>query len=227
MCRMSATLSPANLNEQVYEALRRRLLQRQFRPGEKLSLHELATELGVSRSPVHHALTRLVEDGLLTVKARRGYFVTPITSRSLTDAYDVRLALELQAADTVVGRAEDEELAELRRLCDETAATLDGTRLADPGAFDRTNAAFHEYIVDLAGNDLMSKVYRELPVNLLVQAIRSAHEEVGTDLDAEHRAIVAAYEAGDIDAAQSALRAHIASGKRVALVAANRAGGAL
>ena len=224
---VTATLTPANLNEQVYEALRRRLLQRDFRPGDKISLHELATELGVSRSPVHHALTRLVEDGLLTVKARRGYYVTPITSRTLTDAYDVRLALELQAADTVVGRAEEEELIELRRLCDATAATLDGTRLADPDAFDRTNAAFHEYIVDLAGNDLMSKVYRELPVNLLVQAIRSAHEEVGTDLDAEHRAIVAAYEAGDIDAAQAAIRAHIASGKRVALVAANRAGGAL
>src|SRR4249920_1831373 len=122
---VTATLTPANLNEQVYEALRRRLLQRDFRPGDKISLHELATELGVSRSPVHHALTRLVEDGLLTVKARRGYYVTPITSRTLTDAYDVRLALELQAADTVVGRAEEEELIELRRLCDATAATLD------------------------------------------------------------------------------------------------------
>jgi len=168
-----------------------------------------------------------VEDGLLTVKARRGYYVTPITSRSLTDAYDVRLALELQAAENVVGRTEEEELVELRRLCDVTASTLDGTRLADPDAFDRANADFHEYIVDLAGNTLMSKVYRELPVNLLVQAIRSAHEDVGTDLDAEHRAIVAAYEAGDLDAAQAALRAHISSGKRVAKVAANRAGGAL
>jgi len=224
---MSVTLAPANLNEQVYEALRRRLLQREFRPGEKLSLHELATELGVSRSPVHHALTRLVEDGLLTVKARRGYYVTPITTRTLTDAYDVRLALELQAAENVVGRTEEEELVELRRLCDATRDTLDGTSLADPDAFDRANAAFHEYIVDLAGNTLMSKVYRELPVNLLVQVIRSAHPEVGIDLDAEHRAIVTAYEAGDLEAAQAALRAHIASGKRVAMVAANRAGGSL
>ncbi|HJU48263.1 MAG TPA: GntR family transcriptional regulator [Gaiellaceae bacterium] len=224
---MTATLAPANLNEQVYEALRRRLLQREFKPGDKLSLHELASELGVSRSPVHHALTRLVEDGLLSVKARRGYYVTPITAGALTDAYDVRLALELQAAETVVGRAEEDELAELGRLCDETAKTLDGTRLADPDGFDRANSAFHAYIVDLAGNSLMSKVYRELPVNLLVQAIRSAHAEVGADLEGEHRAIVDAYVAGDLDAARAAIRAHIASGKRVALVAADRAGGAL
>ena len=224
---MTTALAPANLNEQVYEALRRRLLRRQFKPGDKLSLHELATELGVSRSPVHHALTRLVEDGLLTVKARRGYYVTPITAQSLTDAYDVRLALELQAAEAVVGRASRADLAELRRLCDAIAETLDGTNLADPDGFDRTNSAFHEYVVDLAGNGLMSKVYRELPVNLLVQAIRSAHADVGTDLDAEHRAIVEGFEAGDLQAAQTAIRAHIASGKRVALVAAARAGGAL
>ena len=50
-------------------------LQRELRPGEKVSLHELAMSLGVSRSPVHHALTRLVSEGLLTVKSRRGYFV--------------------------------------------------------------------------------------------------------------------------------------------------------
>ena len=64
------TLPRTNLNEQVYETLRRRVLRRDPGPGAKLSLHELATELGVSRSPVHHALTRLVSEGLLSVKAR-------------------------------------------------------------------------------------------------------------------------------------------------------------
>ena len=74
-------LPRTNLNEQVYETLRQRVLRRDPGPGAKLSLHELATELGVSRSPVHHALTRLVSEGLLSVKARRGYYVTPVTAR--------------------------------------------------------------------------------------------------------------------------------------------------
>ena len=73
-------LPRTNLNEQVYETLRQRVLRRDPGPGTKLSLHELASELGVSRSPVHHALTRLVAEGLLSVKARRGYYVTPVTS---------------------------------------------------------------------------------------------------------------------------------------------------
>ena len=70
------TAARTNLNDQVYETLKSRLVRRELGPGEKVSLHELAATLGVSRSPVHHALTRLVSEGLLTVKSRRGYFVT-------------------------------------------------------------------------------------------------------------------------------------------------------
>src|SRR6187431_3755003 len=111
---MATTASAVSLNEQVYEELRRRILGREHGPGAKLSLHELAAELGVSRSPVHHALTRLVSEGLLSVKARRGYFVTPVTSQALLEGYEVRLALELHAADVAVDTADDEQIAQLR-----------------------------------------------------------------------------------------------------------------
>ena len=87
---MATMLPRTNLNEQVYETLRQRVLRRDPGPGAKLSLHELATELGVSRSPVHHALTRLVSEGLLSVKARRGYYVTPVTPKTVINGYDVR-----------------------------------------------------------------------------------------------------------------------------------------
>ena len=105
---MAATAPRTNLNDQVYETLRDRILRRDPGPGTKLSLHELAAELGVSRSPVHHALTRLVSEGLLIVKARRGYYVTPVTSQALVEGYEVRLALELHAADVAVDTADDE-----------------------------------------------------------------------------------------------------------------------
>ena len=93
---MATMLPRTNLNEQVYETLRQRVLRRDPGPGAKLSLHELATELGVSRSPVHHALTRLVSEGLLSVKARRGYYVTPVTAKTL--GRRVRRAARARAA---------------------------------------------------------------------------------------------------------------------------------
>src|SRR5881409_2907395 len=121
---MSLTLTGPNLNERVYDELRQRILTRQEPSGAKLSLHSLADELGVSRSPVHHALTRLVSEGLLTVRPRRGYFVTPVTAHTLAEGYDVRLALELHAAEGTVGRLRPRDLQQLRSLLEATGDAI-------------------------------------------------------------------------------------------------------
>ncbi len=218
---MAITLPRTNLNEQVYETLRQRVLRRNPGPGAKLSLHELASELGVSRSPVHHALTRLVSEGLLSVKARRGYYVTPVTAETLVDGYDVRLALELYAAERTVGSATEEELARFRALMEASAAALSHEE------WDAANAAFHECQIDMVGNAMLSRFYRELSVNLMMQVIRGGHLEGGEYLAREHRAIVDAFDGADLGAAQAAIRTHIESGKRIALEAIEQAGGVL
>ena len=214
-------LPRTNLNEQVYDTLRQRVLRRDPGPGAKLSLHELATELGVSRSPVHHALTRLVSEGLLSVKARRGYYVTPVTAKTLVDGYDVRLALELHAAEATVGSVDGSKLDRFRALMVESEAAISQEE------WDAANAAFHEFQIDLAENEMLSHVYRELSVNLMMQVIRGGRLEGGEYLAREHRAIVDAFDAGDLPAAQQAIRTHIESGKGIALDAIDRSGGVL
>jgi DNA-binding GntR family transcriptional regulator len=218
---MATMLPRTNLNEQVYGTLRQRVLQRDPGPGVKLSLHELATELGVSRSPVHHALTRLVSEGLLSVKARRGYYVTPVTPATAGDGYDVRLALELHAAERTVGAVEPALLQRFRVLMEESEAAISQEE------WDTANAAFHEFQIDLTGNAMLSHVYRQLSVNLMMQVIRGGKLEGGEYLAREHRAIVEAFESGDLPAAQRAIRTHIESGKKIALDAIERAGGVL
>ena len=218
---MTTTAPRTNLNELVYGTLRDRILRRDPGPGSKLSLHELASELGVSRSPVHHALTRLVTEGLLTVKARRGYYVTPVSVRALNEGYDVRLALELHAAETAVGFVDVEELRRFRELSEATTTAVSSDE------WDTANAAFHEHQVDLAGNELLSRFYRELSVNLMMQVIRGGRLEAGSYLATEHGAIVDAFEAADLGAARAAIRAHISTGRRIALDAIEDAGGVL
>ena len=218
---MPAALTGVNLNEWVYEELRTRLLTRQEPAGGKLSLHALAGELGVSRSPVHHALTRLVSEGLLTVRPRRGYFVTPVTERAVAEGYDVRLALELLAAERSVRRVTLGELARFSELLDATDAAISHEE------WDAANAAFHEYQIDLAGNALLSRFYRELSVNLMMQVIRGGHVEGHANLVTEHRRIVETFAAGELGAAQRAIREHIETGRRIALDAIERAGGEL
>jgi len=218
---MSETLATANLNERVYDELRMRVLTRQEPAGSKLSLHVLAAELGVSRSPVHHALTRLVAEGLLTVRPRRGYFVAPVTARAVAEGYDVRLALELLAAERAVGSLGPAQLARFAELLERTNAAISHEE------WDTANAAFHEHQIDLAGNALLSRVYRELSVNLLMQVIRGGRVEGHEHLVTEHRHIVDAFAGGELDAAERAIREHIDTGRRIALDAIERAGGVL
>jgi len=218
---MVTTLVGTNLNEQVYDELRTRLLTRRHPPGAKLSLHQLAAELGVSRSPVHHALTRLVSEGLLSVRPRRGYYVSPVTARAAAEGYDVRLALELMAAERTVGHVSRKELERFDELFEATAAAISHDE------WDAANAAFHEHQVHMAGNALLSDVYRSLSVNLLMQVIRGGRVEGHADLVTEHRRIVDAFHARDLGAAEDAIRAHIETGRRIALEAIERAGGVL
>jgi DNA-binding GntR family transcriptional regulator len=218
---VSTILARTNLNDRVYDTLKRRLVRREVGPGEKVSLHELAAELGVSRSPVHHALTRLVSEGLLSVKSRRGYYVTPLTEVAVVEGYDVRLALELRAAESAVGHVPEAELRRFRELQEASADAVSHEE------WDAANAAFHEHQVDLAGNELLSRFYRELSVNLMMQVIRGGKLEGGAYLATEHAAIVVAYEAGSREDACNAIREHIETGRQIALDAIAAADGAL
>jgi DNA-binding GntR family transcriptional regulator len=218
---MAVALPGVNLNERVYDELRTRILTRQEPAGTKLSLHALAEELGVSRSPVHHALTRLVAEGLLTVRPRRGYYVTPVTARAVAEGYDVRLALELLAAERAVGRLELGQAAGFADLLDATEAAMSHEE------WDTANAAFHEFQIDLARNALLSRFYRELSVNLMMQVIRGGRVEGHANLVTEHRHIVDAFTSGDLAGAEAAIREHIETGRRIALDAIERAGGEL
>jgi DNA-binding GntR family transcriptional regulator len=218
---VTSTLTGANLNERVYDELRARLLTRQEPAGGKLSLHALATQLGVSRSPVHHALTRLVAEGLLTVRPRRGYYVTPVTAAAVDEGYDVRLALELLAAERGLERVDDEELERFTELLDATDAAISHEE------WDAANAAFHEFQIDLAGSELLSRFYRELSVNLMMQVIRGGQIEGHANLVTEHGRIVNAFRSGELAAAERAIREHVETGRRIALDAIERAGGVL
>lgn len=226
MSSPAATIERVDLNDQVYATLKDWLATRKLGPDEKLSLHELAFSFGVSRSPVQHALTRLVSEGLVSVEPRRGHFVTQLTPAIVLNAHGVRLALELHAAEETVGRLDREALAALRRLMEATLASVAGHRFADIRGFIAANQRFHELQVDLAGNALLSDLYRRLAVNLLMERILGDRDDAG-DVAEEHRKLVEGFEAGDLGQVQTAIRLHIETGRRLALEALEAAGGVL
>jgi DNA-binding GntR family transcriptional regulator len=219
------TIVHVDLNDRVYAAIKERLLTREFGGGRKISLQALADQLGVSRSPVHHALTRLTSEGLV-VNEPRGYVVRPVTAELMDDTHETRLALELHAAELTVGRLDDERLGGFARLADDTTRFVDGHRITDSRGYMLANQAFHEYQVDLAGNSIISQMYRRLCVHeLMERTIVMLGVSAAGGSTEEHTEIVAAYGAGDLERVRTALRANVATGKRIARLAIERAGG--
>lgn len=216
-----------DLNDQVYEVLKARLLSRELGPSGKLSLQVLAGELGVSRSPVHHALTRLVTEGFVAVNKRRGYFVRPLTERLMLETHDVRCALELFAAGQTVGRVDREKLEKLRRLMEETVRHVKDTVFVDKRGYMLANSAFHEYLVDLACNTALSATYRSLSIHQLMERVLAGPATAAGGSSEQHRRIVEAYESGDLEAARAAIVANIETGKRLVVEAMAEAGGIL
>jgi len=220
-------LKRADLNDQVYTSLKERLATRNLAPGEKLSLHELASAFGVSRSPVQHALTRLVSEGLVDVRPHKGHFVRPLTAAVVCEAHDVREALELHAAERTIGRLAPAQLAELRRLMERTLTMIEGRRLADRRGYIATNQAFHDYQVELAGNGLLLEAYRRLSVNALMERILTGQGDPASNVADEHVELVEAFEAADLARVSAAIRVHVETGKRLACEAIEQAGGFL
>ena len=165
-----------------------------------MSLHALAAELGVSRSPVHHALTRLVFERLVTVRPRHGLLrhTRHGEGRRRGLRRPARARAPRRRADG--GPPDDAALHAFEALLRDTAAAISHEQ------WDSANATFHEHQIDLAGNALLSRFYREFSVNLMMQVIRAGRVEGHANLVTEHGRIVGSFARGGRVAAEWAIR---------------------
>ena len=114
---MSAlTLTPRALYVEVAEQLRQRIFRRELEPGSWIDELKIAEEFGISRTPLREALKVLAAEGLVTMKVRRGAYVTEMSEKDLRDVYHLLSLLESDAAGVVAERATDAQLKTLQDL---------------------------------------------------------------------------------------------------------------
>src|SRR3954471_21178357 len=114
---MSAiSLAPRALYEEVAELLRQRIFRRELEPGSWIDEQALAAEYGISRTPLREALKVLAAEGLVTMKLRRGAYVTEVSERDLAEVYHLLALLESDAAMVVAQTASAAQIAELLAL---------------------------------------------------------------------------------------------------------------
>ncbi len=204
------TLTRQRTSDSVYDVLRRAILSRKFAPGQRLNVHTLAGELGVSLTPVKDALTRLEAEALIQIRPRSGTFVTAVSPDDVAEAFDIRCALECLAAEKALARATPVDVGELRALLSQIGAPVDGE--AGRLAHAARNIEFHKRIVALSGSRRLVQMYDSLDAHIQIARIHLGHADWKTRLEyerAEHLAIVDALARGDGGALVQSLRHHI------------------
>ena len=210
---MSAiTLAPRALYEEVAELLRQRIFRRELQPGAWIDELRLAQELGISRTPLREALKVLAAEGLVTMKVRRGAYVTEVSEKDLRDVYHLLALLESDAAAVVAGRARDADLAQLQALHDELEAAV-----ADRDRFFAVNERFHMALLELADNRWRLQVVADLRKVMKLNRHHSLLKQGRIEESlAEHRAIMEALRARDPEAARAAMGHHFENGLEAA-----------
>jgi DNA-binding GntR family transcriptional regulator len=212
-------LKPVPLYEEVAELLRQRIFKRiagDLEPGSWIDELKLAEEYGISRTPLREALKVLATEGLVTMKVRRGAYVTEVSEQDLSDVYHLMSLLESDAAGVVASVATDTQLNQLVNL-HEGLETVFSTQPLDTEQFFIINEQFHMKLLEIANNRWRDQMVADLRKvmklnrhNSLLKAGRIAESL------AEHRVIMKALNARDAKAAVKAMQAHFKNGLEAA-----------
>lgn len=157
------TARPA-LADQAYAAIRDAILDRRFVPGVTLVENELATMLGVSRTPVREALSRLQLEGFVSRDEATGSLrVVRLTLAQIRDLFGIRILLERQAARLAAERISDTEIADLEALVERDRAAL---RRGDVTELATINQEFHDVILVAGRNRMLFELLQRLRTRL-------------------------------------------------------------
>lgn len=204
----AAPLASQPLYEQVADQLRQRILARELEPGAWVDELRLCAELGISRTPMREALKVLAAEGLVTMKLRRGAYVTEMSERDVREAYQLLSLLESDAAAEVAIRATDAELAELGALHRALEEAL-----PERDAFFAANERFHLRVLEIDGNRWRLQIVGDLRRLMKLNRHHSLFREgrLAESLE-EHRAIVKALLSRDAQACRELVTTHFGNG---------------
>jgi DNA-binding GntR family transcriptional regulator len=201
-------------SEKAYRAVLDAVVSGAAPASSLISEGEVAAELGMSRTPVRTAFTRLAAEGLLVLHPKRGAVVTALDDAEARDLLDTRLMFETTAVGWLAARGRPGELEPRLR---ESLAEQERTWRDDALAFARADRALHEAVVAAAGNAVATGLFAQTGPQLLRLIHRVAAADAGTRrrLADEHARLAELVLAGDVDGYAGVLQAHVEGGHRV------------
>ncbi len=209
---LALSLAPRALYEEVAERLRQRIFRRELEPGIWIDELKIAEEYGISRTPLREALKVLAAEGLVTMKVRRGAYVTEVSEQDLRDVYHLLSLLESDAAGVVAAQASEAQLKELQTLHLQLEKAM-----AHTDKFFEINERFHMRLLEIANNrwrnQMVADLRKVMKLNRHNSLLKSGRIKESL---AEHRTIMAAIESKNAKAAAQRMREHFSNGLEAA-----------
>lgn len=191
----------------VVEQIREKIYRYELSPGDWIDEQRLGTELGVSRTPMREGLKLLAAEGLVTVKPRRGCYVTKLTDEDVDEIFELMARLEGWCAYEAARRLDAKALRTLEAL----HVTLETHAAAhDAGRYHEKNVEFHAEIQRLSGNRWLANVVAELRIVMRLARVQTLRYpgRFETSIE-EHRKLMAALRARSPERAEAAMRTHL------------------
>lgn len=206
-----APIAATALYQQVAERLRTRILAHEIPPGSWIDEQALAEQYGISRTPLREALKVLVSEGLVTLKPRRGCYVTEVTAQDMDEIFPILALLEGRCAFEATSKASAADLAALDQLQAHLEEAAARNNVED---FFEANQRFHRALQALAGNRWLVQIIEDMRKVLKLNRHQSLSREGRlTESLEEHRGIMQALHARDAAAAQARMHQHLLQGR--------------
>lgn len=195
------------LPELLADHLREEIAKGALQPGRRLVEQELAGAMQVSRVPLREAFRILCSEGLVTLSPHRGAEVSGTSQEELEELFEVRAMIESRAAGLAASRASPDQLSQMEQLVARMTAAIRGK---DAVAYYQASAAFHDILVDAAGNRSLSRMYAQIKVRFRrYQMVLAAVPESPTRSNQEHASVLKAIAERDSISAAALAEHHI------------------
>lgn len=202
-----------NLSARVYNQIKQLILCNEIMPGQKLHHQQLSERLGVSRTPVREALTRLVQEGYVSFLPNRGFTCKEIRLQEAEELYELRESLEAFAVEKAVEKLTDTALAELRQRIESYGHDVQNRFSRGRLVYDQD---VHLLIARIAGNETLkntlSHVFERIVLKRRTDGIYDPAR--GAAAHHEHVELLEAMARRDAQAAVIIVRGHIQAGKK-------------
>jgi GntR family transcriptional regulator, rspAB operon transcriptional repressor len=207
------TRAVENLSARVYNQIKNLILCNEIMPGQKLHHQQLSERLGVSRTPIREALTRLVQEGYVSFLPNRGFTCKEIRMQEAEELYELREALEAFAVEKAIQTVSDAALRELREKMNVYGLDVQNRFTRERLIYDQD---VHLAIAELTGNETLKNTLSHVFERIVLKRRTDGLYDPARGMSAhrEHLCLLEAMERRDAGQAVAILRNHIQAGKK-------------